>query len=251
MDLLETLGPGARLFTYKVAHDGGSAPNPYHAICTLAICKPAIRRVAKPDDVIVGLACTPDEHRLVYCMVVDHVLPWADYIRACAGTGEIPYGIDARNLKRKVPRSASDPGDCIWPEAGRFEQAMESSSGHGGREDWARDVANGLNVLLSRRFWYFGKGDQHAICLDSEDLLDLIPGRGHRSDANGGMRAAFVDFFNRKLVSHKISNYGKHGVAALASDADDSERSRCRARERNFDEVGEEQAGDRQRHDSC
>jgi hypothetical protein len=241
LDLLETVGPGARLFTYKVAHDGGSAPNPYHSVCTLAVCKPAIRRVAKLGDVIVGLACAPDDRRLVYCMVVDHVLPWADYIRVCKGTGEMPDGIDARKLKNKLPRSGSDPGDCIWPDAGRFDQAMESSSGHGGKEDWDRDVVNGQNVVLSKRFWYFGKGDQHALRLD-EELLDLIPGRGHRSDANRGMRAAFVDFFNRQLVAHKISSYGKHGVAALASDADDSERSSCRAREREFDTAGEETA---------
>ena len=37
-----------KLFTYKVMHDGGSAPNPYSELCTLAICKPAIRRVASP-----------------------------------------------------------------------------------------------------------------------------------------------------------------------------------------------------------
>lgn len=250
MDLLETLRPGARLFTYKVAHDGGSAPNPYHSICTLAICKPAIRRVAKSGDVIVGLACAPDDRRLVYCMVVDHVLPWADYIRACKGTGEMPDGIDALSLKKKIPRSASDPGDCIWPDADRFNEAMESFSGHGGQEDWDRDVGNGRNVVLSKRFWYFGKGDQHAIRLDSEELLDIIPGRGHRSDANRGMRAAFVDFFNRQLAAHKISSYGKHGMASLALDGHDAERSRCRAREREFDKAGEEGAreGDRRGH---
>lgn len=246
MDMLETLGSGARLFTYKVAHDGGSAPNPYHGVCTLAICKPAIRRVAKFGDVIVGLACTPDDRRLVYCMVVDHALPWAEYIRACAGTGEMPHGIDAPSLKKKVPHSASDPGDCIWTVADRFEDAKESSSGHDGIEDWARDVGNGLNVLLSRRFWYFGRGDQYVIRL-GEELADLVPGRGHRSDSNGWLRAAFVDFFNSQLAIHKISSYGKHGVAALGPDVEADERSRCRALERTFDESGEEPPGDRQR----
>jgi hypothetical protein len=128
---------------------------------------------------------------------------------------------------------------------------MESSSGHGGTEDWDRDIGNGQNVVLSRRFWYFGKGDQHAIRLDGEELLELVPGRGHRSDANGGMRAAFVDFFNRQLVAHEIASYGKHGVATLASESDDSERSSCRAREREFDEAGEEPARAGNRHGSC
>jgi len=72
-----------RLFTYKVAHDGGSAPNPFHGVCTLAICKPAIRRVAKKGDVVVGLACGNDESRIVYCMVVDETVSWLDYIEGC------------------------------------------------------------------------------------------------------------------------------------------------------------------------
>jgi hypothetical protein len=33
------LDPAARLITYKVAHDEGSAPNPYFKLCTLAMCK--------------------------------------------------------------------------------------------------------------------------------------------------------------------------------------------------------------------
>ena len=43
------------LFSYVIPHDGGSAPNPYHGICTLVICKPVIRRIAKVKDWVVGL----------------------------------------------------------------------------------------------------------------------------------------------------------------------------------------------------
>jgi hypothetical protein len=35
-----------QLFTYTIPYDDGAAPNPFHGICTLAICKPSIRRVA-------------------------------------------------------------------------------------------------------------------------------------------------------------------------------------------------------------
>jgi hypothetical protein len=80
---LKKFAGSERLFTYKVAHDGGSAPNPFHGLCTLAICKPAIRRVATEGDVIVGLGCGKDEARIVYCMVVDKAVSWADYIDGC------------------------------------------------------------------------------------------------------------------------------------------------------------------------
>jgi hypothetical protein len=35
-----------RLFSYTVRVDDGAAPNPFRGLCTLAICKPAIRRGA-------------------------------------------------------------------------------------------------------------------------------------------------------------------------------------------------------------
>ena len=72
-----------RLFTYKVAYDKGSAPNPFYNVCTLAICKPRIRAYAKVGDIIVGVGCKEDSHRIVYCMVVDQVLTWDEYVDYC------------------------------------------------------------------------------------------------------------------------------------------------------------------------
>ena len=36
-----------RLFTYCILVDDGAAPNLFWGVCTLAICKPAIRRAAQ------------------------------------------------------------------------------------------------------------------------------------------------------------------------------------------------------------
>jgi hypothetical protein len=38
------------IFVYVVKHDGGFAPNPFHGFCTLACCKPKIRKGAKEGD---------------------------------------------------------------------------------------------------------------------------------------------------------------------------------------------------------
>lgn len=35
------------LFSYCIPYDDGAAPNPFWGLCTLAICKPRIRRAAK------------------------------------------------------------------------------------------------------------------------------------------------------------------------------------------------------------
>lgn len=76
----------ARLFSYTIPFDDGAAPNPFHGMCTLVICKPAIRRVAKEGDWVAGLgskrAPSGDlSGRLVYAMLVDEVIPMTEYDR--------------------------------------------------------------------------------------------------------------------------------------------------------------------------
>jgi len=50
--------PEADLYSYTVRYDDGAAPNPFNGMCTLAICKPAIRRTAAPGDATVCRVCT-------------------------------------------------------------------------------------------------------------------------------------------------------------------------------------------------
>ncbi len=229
-----------RLFTYKVAHDGGSAPNPFYGLCTLAICKPAIRRVAKKRDVIVGLGCGKDESRIIYCMVVDAVVPWADYIEECKLGNLTEIKLNKRqNLKGKIPENENDQGDCIWKDASKYLDSIPSWSGHEGEYDFKRDM-NG-NVLVGETYWYFGKGDKHKIDLP-DDLKNIIPyGQGHRSNSNNRFSEQFVDFFNEQLIERNITTIGKMGTPALEPEKTDRQTcSRYRAKERESDAYGED-----------
>jgi len=237
---MEYLGQlnGHRLFTYKVAHDGGSAPNPYHGICTLALCKPAIRAVAEAGDVVVGFGCGAEANRIVYCMQVEASLPWEEYIRACRGDpGSIYSGPSFAGLRKKVPVGPHDPGDCIWPKAHGYEEALDSWSGHGGPEDYERDVA-GKRVLIAHTFWYFGKVE--VIRLRPE-LQVIVPNRGHRSNANGRYADEFVKFFNSELERLRIAGPGMLGTPALEPEKVDKQTcSRSRAEEKISDAEPEE-----------
>lgn len=42
------------IFRYIVAYDHGTAPRPYGGVCTLAICKPTIRKAARVGDWVIG-----------------------------------------------------------------------------------------------------------------------------------------------------------------------------------------------------
>ncbi len=239
--MLKKFTDGNRLFTYKVAHDGGSAPNPFHGICTLAICKPAIRSVAKEGDVIVGLACGADEARIIYCMVVDKSVKWSEYIEGCK-SGNIA-GLESKkyNLKKKIPTHSNDQGDCIWNSADDYSDPLDSWSGHDGEYDFNRDVKNGKNVLLGATFWYFGKGDKKSITLPLELKDIIIRGQGHRSNANDQYRNDFVTFFNNELKRLKITSTGELGTPTLEPDKVEKHVcSRYRAEERESDAFGED-----------
>ena len=229
---LENICNKNRLFTYKVAHDGGSAPNPFHGVCTLGICKPAIRSVAKKGDVIVGLSCGEDKSRIIYCMLVSETVSWSNYIELCKKINS-PFN-------HKIPKNTKDQGDCIWKDAINYSNAIPSWSGHDGEHDFNRDINKGKNVLIGEVFWYFGKGDEHEITLP-DNLKNIIPGRGHYSNKNDIFREEFVNFFNIELATKNILTIGKIGTPALVPEnADKQTCSRCRAEERESDAYGEE-----------
>ena len=63
-----------RIYSYVVRYDSGFAPNPFYGFCTLATCKPDIRRAANVGDWIVGSGSNDRSIRrgghLVYAMQV-------------------------------------------------------------------------------------------------------------------------------------------------------------------------------------
>ncbi len=128
--------------SYVVMNDSGFAPNPFHGVCTLACCKPVIRRTAKVGDIVVGLSSGCE--RIVYAMRVGEVLTFADYWND-------PRFAAKRPMRTTALRDRQ--GDNIYEPVGpgRFRQLP---SRHG-PNDVERDL-NGRNVLVSTELVYFG-----------------------------------------------------------------------------------------------
>ena len=68
-----------RVFVYKLVHDSGFAPNPFHGWCTLACCKPKIRLGAARGDWIVGITPKALGERLAYFLKVEELLTFDQY----------------------------------------------------------------------------------------------------------------------------------------------------------------------------
>ena len=173
----------SRLFTYTIPIDDGAAPNPFRGMCSLAICKPGIRRVAKQGDWVAGLGSKNGHsgdlsRRLVYAMHVDEVLSLEDYDRRAHA--DWPHRIpdmDSGDLSERL-------GDCIYDFSRGAPLQRRSVHGPGN----AKTDLGGENVLVSRDFYYFGS---HAIPLP-DDLLPIChQTQGHKSKAN----APYVDRF--------------------------------------------------------
>lgn len=165
-----------RLFTYTIPVDDGAAPNPFFGMCSLAICKPRIRRVAGVGDWVAGLgsrnAPSGDlSGHLVYAMRVDEVLPMADYDEQAKNRW--PHRIPKPQSRAMEERL----GDCIYDFSHGMPRQRPGVHGPGNLE---ADLG-GENVLISRHFYYFGR---NAVKLP--DGLNEIchQTQGHRSNAN-------------------------------------------------------------------
>lgn len=173
-----------RLFTYRIVHDTGAAPNPFWGRCTLAICKPAIRRVAQPGDWVAatGSAVAPAgdlSRRVVYMMRVGETMAMRAYD---AYTRDL--------LPEKIPDLRSSDfrrraGDSIYDFTTEPPTLRRSVHQEGNR----RTDLSGENVLISDHFFYFG---HEAVPLPTRLWPIIKKGQGHKSTANDSYLAAFL-----------------------------------------------------------
>jgi hypothetical protein len=173
------------LYTYCIPVDDGAAPNPYWGICTLAICKPAIRRVAGVGDWVVGTGSSQSPigniaGTVVYAMRVTTKMSMRDY-----------DSYTRRELRNKLPAErTADPrrrvGDSI------YDFSKQGAPLRGGSVHLETNRATDLGgeyVLLSHQFVYFG---DNPMRLPAELLPIVKQGQGHRSAANDPYADAFT-----------------------------------------------------------
>ena len=178
--------PCATLYSYTVVHDNGFAPNPFHGFCTLACCKPGIRRTAKEGDYIVGLGPKRQGNHVVFAMRVNDVVEFEDYWR------EARFWIKRPDMKAGGEKAV---GDNIYHRGptGEWQQEWSLHSLRNGEQDWklTRTDTRGENVLIGEDFIYWG-GDGPPL---PDNLQGLIVGRGYKSTANDERIPDFIQWF--------------------------------------------------------
>lgn len=142
-----------RLFSYVVARDYGFAPNPFFGMCTLACCKPLIRKAANIGDWVVGTGSKQKNRRylLVYAMRVSGTMTFNEYWE------------DDRFQRKKPNLRGSKKqafGDNIYfkDELGKWHQLNSHHSYEGGSPN-QNNVLHDTKidrVLISTNYAYWG-----------------------------------------------------------------------------------------------
>jgi hypothetical protein len=157
-----------KVYIYVVARDFGFAPNPFHGVCTLATCKPAIRRTASVGDWIVGMAGTKLKAvgRCVFAMRVTETMSFDRYWHAQAFFDKRPVRNGSRRMMIGDNIYSRDPSDGEWRQADSHHSNPDGSLNE---HNLARDTSTD-RVLVSKFFFYFGSS---APILPAQMLSDL------------------------------------------------------------------------------
>ncbi len=145
-----------RLRSYIIDHDLGFAPNPFHGVCTLATCKPKIRKYTRLGDYIIGTGSKQRglNGRLVYILRVGEITTFNE------------YWADPRFLRKKATMNGSVSqryGDNIYHRLSASDPWIQEDSFHsqeGGiasPENLKRDTTTTDRVLIGDWFIYWGE----------------------------------------------------------------------------------------------
>lgn len=184
-----------RLFRYVIPRDFGFAPNPFFGFCTLACCKPEIRRAAQPGDLIVGINGTPPTKRpkqrvdrIVYAMRVTEAISFNEYWSDPRFQRKKPNLHGSRmytfgdNIYRK-----NDDG--LW-----FQADSHHSLPNGAPNEFNIRTDTGVDrVLISNDFVYWGGSGPLRSSLEDEVWANEV--------FSGGRRAHRCNFEAAKINS--------------------------------------------------
>lgn len=142
-----------KLYSYVIPRDFGFAPNPFYGYCTLATCKPKIRKSASVGDWVIGTGPKPKklDGKIIFAMQISEKLSFNQYWHDGRFKWKKPFFNGS--LKQTY-------GDNIYHYDN--EQWHQEDSHHSYPDgtinylNLNRDTSSD-NVLISTLFFYFGK----------------------------------------------------------------------------------------------
>ena len=182
------------LYSYVITRDYGFAPNPFHGVCTLATCKPVIRRVATVGDWIIGTGSAGYGRtgQLICAMRVSEAMSFE------------AYWTDPRFLAKRPILTGSRMqafGDNIYSRdaEGQWKQLDSHHSLPGGVTNQANvsDDTQTDRVLIANEFRYYGT-DAPLIpaAFRGDGDANICTHRGHKKNFAPGLVERFLSWLN-------------------------------------------------------
>lgn len=180
------------LFSYVIRFDHGFAPNPFSGVCTLATCKPDIRKKAQIGDWIVGTGGSEraTRGRVIFVMRVTEVSNFDDYWQderfkrkrpVVEGSYKVRFG---DNIYHRVDRE----GDWIQADSRHSKDDAVANA-----DNIRRDTVRTDRILISDDFVYWG--DQAPLPPAGLEGLHIAR-RRHKDDYSEKDVAAFLSWVN-------------------------------------------------------
>lgn len=181
-----------RLYSYVVARDFGFAPNPFYGLCTLATCKPEIRRTARIGDWIVGTGSKQKalEGRLVYAMRVTEEFGF-DQFWSDARCHEKRPNLHASRMQAFGDNVYHRDSSGLWQQENSHHSLKDGSP----NPDNVKHDTQTDRVLVSDNFTYWG-GDGPEIPPRFRDWegFDICANRGHKCQFPDDLVTAFTEW---------------------------------------------------------
>ena len=143
-----------KLYSYVVARDYGFAPNPFYGFCTLATCKPQIRKKAAVDDWIIGTGSKSEKRDgyLVYAMRVSEVMSFNEYWQ------DLRFRDKRPDMYASIRKAFGDNIYCRDNTSNEWHQIDSHHSNENGTQNHknVRHDTQIDRVLISDDFIYWG-----------------------------------------------------------------------------------------------
>ncbi|HJW23502.1 MAG TPA: hypothetical protein VJ576_01280 [Rhodocyclaceae bacterium] len=193
------IAPNSYLYTYTITRDFGFAPNPFHGFCSLATCKPHIRKAARIGDWVMGIGGTSLGAAKRKCIFL---------MKVTEKNGFQNYWSDRRFSLKKPLRNGSRVqmlGDNIYhkgPDGSWIQEDSHHSNPDGTPNpvNVKRDTGHSDQVLISNYFIYHGS---QAVAVD----LDSIGYTRIRDFKKTDLSASPE---GRQIIETMFNNYRRH-----------------------------------------
>ena len=188
------------MFSYVVRYDFGFAPNPFHGVCTLATCKPQIRRAAAVGDWVVGTGSAPNRltGRLVYSMRVSEAMSYDDY------WNDPRFLVKRPNLRGSLIQAFGDNIYHNGPKGWMQANSRHSLDDGTPNRDHIKKDTSSPRLLIGSEFYYWG-GLAPKIPQEFRDWSghDICQKRTVKYKFPIAMAEAFIIW---------IKSHGEHGI---------------------------------------